>query len=402
MKPLLFLFCLVVVASAYYAPLLHDDSATKVPGQYILVYYANTSTELIATHAQSVGSSNVIGMYEIGTFKGFSAKLNEKQLDSMRKSPYVSYVEVDQTVSISQTCNTQSGATWGIDRVEKHSPANMDDSYTYNDDAGFGITTYVIDTGIYISHREFGSRAKWGANYANDGINDDCNGHGTHVAGTIGGTQFGIAKRTNLVAVKVLGCSGSGTNAGVISGIQYVAGQTGGKTTSVANMSLGGSLSTATNNAVDAASANGVVMVVAAGNSAADACAYSPASARTAVSVGATLTDSDPNGNMIDERSYFSNFGTCVTLLAPGQNIDSAYIGSQTASRILSGTSMASPHVAGVAALYLSTLNLPLPTPAQVKQYLISTSDTGLINMLCTGGGSCQQTPNRHLYSGCS
>jgi subtilisin family serine protease len=403
MKSLFSLLCLAVVASAYYAPLLHDDSTTKVPGQYIIVYHANTTTDLITAHAQTVGSSNMLGQFEIGTFKGFGAKLSQRQLDRMRKSPSVNYVEVDQTVSISQTCNTQNGATWGIDRVEKHKPEDMDDTYTYNNLAGAGVTSYVIDTGILVSHNEFGGRAVWGANFAGDGQNTDCNGHGTHVAGTMGGTTWGIAKKTTLVAVKVLNCQGSGTNTGVINGINWVAQQNQGKsTTSVANMSLGGSVSAAVNSAVDAASNAGVVMVVAAGNSAADACTFSPASAKSAVCVGATLTDTDETGDMIDERSYFSNFGTCVTLLAPGQNIDSAWHTSNSATRILSGTSMASPHVAGVAALYLSTQSGKAVTPAQVKSYLISSSDTNLINFLCNGmPASCNQTPNRHLFSGC-
>jgi subtilisin family serine protease len=289
-----------------------------------------------------------------------------------------------------------------LDRIDKEDASQLDDTFSYDDTQGELVDSYIIDTGILITHNDFGGRATWGQNFAGDGQNTDCNGHGTHVAGTVGGTRFGVAKKTTLIAVKVLTCSGSGSYAGVINGINWAAGQSS-KRRSVANMSLGGLVSNAVNEAVDNAVASGLVMVVAAGNDRSDACKYSPASAKSAITVGATYTDSNSNGDQIDERASFSNFGECVKVLAPGQGIDSAYIGNpqNSATRILSGTSMASPHVAGVAALWMG-MQKDAPSPAQVLAFLEDNAQPGKIDMSCSGlSALCMDTPNLMLHLVC-
>lgn len=241
---------------------------------------------------------------------------------------------------------TQLGATWGLDRIDTKAPTTplRDGNYNYVA-TGSGVTAYVIDTGILLSHPEFEGRAKFGINTAG-GKNDDCNGHGTHVAGTIGGRVYGVAKKVNLVAVKVLNCRGSGTNSGVIAGVDWVATNAAGKASkSVANMSLGGGVSSALDTAVTNLVGSGVTVVVAAGNSSADACNSSPARVPTAITVAA----SDIN----DSFATFSNRGPCVDIIAPGVSIKSSWINSST--NTISGTSMASPHVAGAVARYLQS-----------------------------------------------
>lgn len=277
-------------------------------------------------------------------------------------------------------------------------------TYFYDDSAGAGVTAYVIDTGILTSHREFGGRATFGFNAVNGADTDVCppplhilpicfkrltnpqeNGHGTHVSGTIGGKNFGVAKRVSLVAVKVLDGSGSGATSGVIAGIQWAANRAaGGK--AVANMSLGGSYSAAMNNAVASAVNSGLTFVVAAGNSNSDASTFSPASERSAITVGAT----DRN----DIRAPYSNYGSVLDIFAPGSYIVSSYIGSDTATRTLSGTSMASPHVAGVVAYLLGSENLS--SPSDVANRLQDLASTGYVSS--AGGGS----PNQLLFNGAS
>jgi len=227
--------------------------------------------------------------------------------------------------------------------------------------------------------------------------NTDCNGHGTHVAGTVGGALYGVAKKVSIIAVKVLGCTGSGTNSGVISGVQYTATNRKGKPT-VANMSLGGGYSQALNDAVKAAVNAGVVFAVAAGNENQDACNVSPASEASAITVGATDVEDKGSETQIDIRASYSNFGKCVKVLAPGSLIKSAWYTSNTATNTISGTSMASPHVAGVSALILG--ENPTATPAQVLSTLVSQSTGDEIDLACTST-ACRATPNKLLYSAC-
>jgi len=399
---------LLLVAVSFHAvfalvPLLHFDSPTIVKGQYIFVFRNDTSSTQRDLHTlalykaiQEDDSQNVIGVFNIGDLHGFSAKLSPDMLADQRShDDLIEFIEADQEVHVA-ACATQNNADWGLDRTDQRT-VDLDNTYRYDSVAGSGVDAYIVDTGILTTHTDFGGRAKWGANYV-DTQNTDCNGHGTHVAGTVGGTVYGIAKKVTLIAVKVLNCAGSGTNSGVISGINYVASQA--KSTgrpSVANMSLGGSKSTATNNAVAAAVTAGVTFVVAAGNENQDACNVSPASTPTAVTVGATTIDS-VSGAEKDVRASFSNYGTCVSIMAPGELIKSAWIGGNTAVKTISGTSMASPHTCGVAALYLATHTTS--SPATVKSYLLSSALNGVVSMACSAT-ACNNTPNKMLHHAC-
>ena len=278
----------------------------------------------------------------------------------------------------------QASATWGIDRVDQRL-GPLSTTYSYVTTAS-DVTAYIIDTGIRTSHTQLGARATLGFNaFRKAAANGDCNGHGTHVAGTVGGSTYGIAKEVRLVAVRVLDCNGSGTTSGVIAGIDYVAGRKAASpgTPMVANMSLGGGASTALDNAVANAVSRGVVFAVAAGNSNVDACTASPARAPSALTVGATTTS--------DARASYSNFGVCVDIFAPGSGITSSWSTSNSATATISGTSMASPHVAGVAALYLS-LN-PGASVAAVSSALVSNGTAGVLSG--AGAGS----PNILLFT---
>jgi len=250
------------------------------------------------------------------------------------------------------------------------------------------------------THQEFATgRAVHGATFTGDGNNNDCNGHGTHVAGTVGGVVYGVAKQVQLIAVKVLNCGGSGSWEGVIGGTNWVVQQYQAKRRpSTANMSLGGGRYQLLNDAVEAGVRAGVVFVVAGGNSNADACNYSPASARLAITVGSTDVGSN-GGAQVDIRSSFSNFGTCTDMWAPGTMVTSAWIGSNTATRTISGTSMASPHVCGVANLILHAH--PTYSAIEVEAHMIEESTKGIINLSCGNRAPCLASPNRMVFSAC-
>jgi subtilisin family serine protease len=296
----------------------------------------------------------------------------------LRANPNVAYIEADATVTAS---TTQTNATWGIDRIDQR---NRPLSTTYNyTSTGAGVTAYVIDTGIRTTHNQFGGRAVGGFTAINDGRGTtDCNGHGTHVAGTVGGTTYGVAKQVRLVAVRVLSCSGSGTTSGVIAGIDWVTGNHAAGSPAVANMSLGGGASSSLDNAVNRSINDGVTYAVAAGNSNVSACNSSPARVPAALTAGSTTST--------DARSSFSNYGSCVDLFAPGSSITSAWYTSNTATNTISGTSMASPHVAGAAARYLQ--GNPSASPATVSDAIRTNATTGVVTN--PGSGS----PNRLLY----
>ncbi|MET7469572.1 S8 family peptidase [Micromonospora sp. NPDC005686] len=362
----------------------YAGAADAISGSYVVVLKgdavgtANTLAARTAVPDRAAGLAKRYGG-NVGTvwssaLTGYSAKMTPAQARRLAADPAVAYVEQDRVMT---TQGTQTGATWGLDRIDQRNlPLNS--TYTYPNTAS-NVRAYIIDTGIRTTHSDFGGRATWGTNTV-DTNNTDCNGHGTHVAGTVGGTKYGVAKGVRLVAVKVLNCSGSGSTTGVISGVNWVTSNA--VKPAVANMSLGGGASSTLDNAVANSINSGVTYALAAGNSSANACNSSPARVASAITVGATTST--------DARASYSNYGSCVDIFAPGSSITSAWRTSDTATNSISGTSMASPHVAGAAALVLSA-NTSY-TPAQVASYLTSNATTGKVTS--PGSGS----PNRLLF----
>jgi subtilisin family serine protease len=330
----------------------------------------------VAQELSRAHGGSVRGVYQYA-LKGFSVQMSSQQAEALADDPRVEYVEADQ---VFHTLATQTPATWGLDRIDQRD-LPLNNTYNYNQ-TGQGVNAYIIDTGVRASHQQFTGRMGNGFTAVNDGNGtNDCNGHGTHVAGTTGGTTYGVAKQVTLHAVRVLSCSGSGSNAGVIAGVDWVT-QNHVKP-AVANMSLGGGVSTALDQAVANSISAGVSYAIAAGNSNANACNSSPARVASAVTVGATTNT--------DARSSFSNFGTCLDIFAPGSNITSSWNTNDTATNTISGTSMATPHVAGALALYLQTN--PAASPATATQALVNNSTPNKVTN--PGSGS----PNRLLYS---
>jgi subtilisin family serine protease len=309
--------------------------------------------------------------------RGFAVEATAAEAELLADDYRVAFVEEDGEV---HAVATQAPATWGLDRVDQRA-LPLSGSYSYNQ-TGAGVHAYVIDTGLRATHAQFAGRVGNGFTAVNDGQGtNDCNGHGTHVAGTVGGTTHGVAKAVTIHPVRVLGCGGSGSTSGVIAGVDWVTANR--VRPAVANMSLGGGASSALDTAVVNSTSAGVVYAVAAGNSNANACSGSPARVAAALTVGATTS--------ADARASYSNYGSCLDLFAPGSAITSAWHTSNTATNTISGTSMASPHVAGAAALYLQTA--PSATPAQVAQALVAIATQGVVTS--PGSGS----PNRLLYS---
>ncbi|KAI9240521.1 MAG: peptidase S8/S53 domain-containing protein, partial [Podila humilis] len=313
---------------------------------------------------------------------GFAVNVNNAALKELLASDEVEFVEQDQIVTINAA--QQSPRSWGLPRISQRR-LNLNSPYYYQNQAGSGVTAYVIDTGINTNHVEFGGRATMGANFIQGSPNIDENGHGTHVAGTIGGKTFGVAKKVRLVGVKVLARNGQGSYSGIIAGMDWVAQRARGSK-AVVNMSLGGGRSQAVDAAANRIKNAGISLFVAAGNDArADACNGSPSGAQGAFTVGAT----DRN----DRIAQFSSWGRCVEAFAPGVNIASAWIGSSTAVNTISGTSMATPHVAGIAALLLSS-DKSLTSPQAVYNKLLQTSTPNIIS------GNLRGSPNRLVFNG--
>jgi len=376
-------------------------SPNKIEGSYIVVFKDNTTDDHLTSFMAVLQKSQGVTFAHTYTFvfKGFAAKLTKTQLLSVRSHPRVEFVEEDQTMYLNQgSCSESTDADWGLCRIARRE-IDLDGTYFYPHTAGQGVDAYIIDTGIYFQHSDLGGRAIFGFKADSNWPDYDDQGHGTHVASTVGGTKYGVAKNVQLISVKVLDKSGSGSNSGVIAGVNYaVSSKSKRGKPSVGNMSLGGSKSTALNNAVNAASAAGVMMAVAAGNDNGDACLGSPSSATNVICVGATDIGADSQDNQIDVRSYFSNYGTCVDVFAPGSNILGAWIGNPTATRTISGTSMATPHVAGVVALILD--QTPSASFSQVRSQIEGTATMGKITMQCANS-QCRASPNLLLFNGC-
>ncbi len=356
-----------------YIVVLHEPDSRLLAqrGSSIEDFVHQATVDLAASH-----DLDVEHVYEYA-LQGFSFGASKEAVNALMKDPRVAYVEEDGMVYPSAT---QNNATWGLDRIDQRNRP-LNGTYIY-DRTATNVRAYVIDSGIRASHSNFGGRVLSGASYINDGRGtNDCNGHGTHVAGTIGGSTWGVAKGVRLVPVRVFGCSGGSANSTIVAGINWVANNR--VLPAVANMSLGGGAASTTDTATNNLINRGVTVVVAAGNSGANACNYSPARVANAITVGSTTST--------DARSSFSNFGSCVNIFAPGSSIRSAWHTSNTATNTISGTSMASPHVAGVAALILS--GSPSATPASVRNTIYSRATTNVLSGI--GSGS----PNRLLYS---
>jgi len=307
---------------------------------------------------------------------GFAAEMSEEDAVALSRDPRVRFVEEDSTMEI---VTTQTNATWGIDRIDQRTlPLNQ--TYTYTA-TGSGVNAYIIDTGIRTAHTQFGGRASVAFDAIGDGRNgQDCNGHGTHVSGTVGGSTYGVAKAVRLFAVRVLNCSGSGTNSGVIAGVNWVTANH--VSPAVANMSLGGGVSTALDTAVNNSINSGVTYAIAAGNSNTNASNSSPARVAAAITVGSST--------QTDARSSFSNFGSVVDIFAPGSSITSAWATSNTAINTISGTSMATPHVTGVAARFLQ--NNRTASAATVRNAIVNAATLNRLTGIPTG------TSNRLLF----
>jgi subtilisin family serine protease len=349
-----------------------------IPGQYIVVYKDNVA-DATAVTKQLFTARGITPLYTYGdVLRGAAVRLTDEQVTILRDDPNVALVEPDQEYTVQVTQNMDAaGDPWGIDRIDEVD-LPLSRTYTYTA-TGAGVRVYIIDTGIQTSHSQFGGRAS--AVYdAFGGNGQDCHGHGTHVAGTVGGSTYGVAKGALLRAVRVLNCSGSGSTSGIIAGLNWV--RTNHIKPAAANMSLGGGFSSSLNTAVNNLSAAGVFVAVAAGNSNANACNSSPASA--------TGVFSTASSTRTDAKSSFSNSGSCVDGYAPGSAIKSAWLNGGT--NTISGTSMASPHVAGVAALYKSANGDASQTT--IQNFLISTATLNHIT------GNPSGTANRLLFKG--
>jgi subtilisin family serine protease len=344
-----------------------DDAVVGEKGAFSIAPY-------IAEDMASSYHAKVDHIYQ-HALNGFSAEMSEKDAEALSQDFRVKFVEEDGVMEASAT---QANPPWGLDRIDQRNRP-LSGTYT-NNWTGSGVRVYVIDTGIRTTHTQFGGRAS-NVFDALGGNGADCNGHGTHVSGIVGGSTYGVAKSALLRGVRVLDCNGSGSTSGVIAGVDWVTNNH--INPAVANMSLGGGASSALDTAVNNLSNSGVTIAVAAGNSNANACNSSPARAANAITVGSTTST--------DARSSFSNFGTCVDLFAPGSGILSSWFSSNTATATLSGTSMASPHVAGAAALYKQAN--PSASATTIRNALVNNATTNVLSNVGTG------SPNRLLYT---
>ncbi len=365
--------------------ILDSNAPNKIANHYVVVLKDGasiTSSQNVRTAAAQLAKTygGKVGFTYTTALHGFSVEMSEAQAKSLATNPNVAYMQQDKIARIS---DVQASPVWGLNRIDQRN-LPLDTSYTYPTTAG-NVTAYIIDTGVRISHSEFGGRAVNGYDFIdNDAVANDCNGHGTHVAGTVGGAKYGVAKGVKLVGVRVLNCQGTGSYAAIIKGVDWVTANATGL--SVANMSLGGGKDTALNNAVANSISRGVTYAIAAGNDGANACNVSPASLPAAITVGAT----DSSDNRVSNNVWTSNYGSCLDIFAPGNAVTSSYYTSDTATTSMSGTSMATPHVAGAAALVRSLH--PTYTPQQVRDYLVANATSNLVKNPGTG------SPNKLLF----
>ena len=360
-----------------------SPASAAIPGSYVVVFKRGVTDVPGLARRLVAAAGGTLQFTYTAALPGFAADLPVQAVEALRRNPNVAYVEPDQAVDLfGGGTEPAPPAPWGLDRVDQRTlPLSL--SYTWGT-SGAGVSVYIIDTGIRTTHQDFGGRAVWDFNAVkgNNNPNTDCMGHGTHVAGTVGGTTYGVAKGVSLHAVKVLDCTGSGRWSWVIAGIDWVTAHA--SKPALASMSLGGNYYQAVNDAVAGSVASGITYSIAAGNSSTDACTFSPASEPTALTVGATTK--------LDAQASYSNFGSCVDLYAPGSFILSDWNWSDTAAVYLSGTSMATPHVAGAAALYLETH--PAASPAEVSAAILGAATQNVLTGVPAG------SPNRLLFMG--
>ncbi|OQE24941.1 hypothetical protein PENFLA_c009G00055 [Penicillium flavigenum] len=417
------------------APILSSMTSKDIPDSYIVVFKKHVDPSSASAHQswlQEVHTAHT-GRMELkkrslfdfdfeafmglkhtfhiaGSLLGYAGHFHEDVIEQIRRHPDVDYIERDSEVRTMSEGSVEKNAPWGLARISHRESLSFGNfnKYLYAEEGGEGVDAYVIDTGTNVKHVDFEGRANWGKTIPQGDADEDGNGHGTHCSGTIAGKKFGVAKKANVYAVKVLRSNGSGTMSDVVKGVEWAAeahikkSKKGDKKFkgSVANMSLGGGSSRTLDLAVNAAVDAGIHFAVAAGNDNADACNYSPAAAEKAVTVGAST--------LADERAYFSNYGKCTDIFAPGLNILSTWVGSDHATNTISGTSMASPHIAGLLAYYVSlapakdsAYAVADVTPKQLKAALISVATEGTLtdipsdtpNLLAwNGGGSANYT----------
>lgn len=349
-----------------------------IPDRYIIEFKPGVADPAGLARGLTAAAAGTLHYTYDAALSGFTATIPAPALDGLRRNPNILSIEADQ-YAWAFGSGSGSAASWGLDRVDQRA-LPMDGVYTW-DASGAGVTVYVIDSGIRTTHVEFGGRASIGADFVGDGQNgNDCSGHGTHVAGTVGGATYGVAKDVSIVAVRVLDCNGNGTFGGVIAGVDWVTEHR--AASAVANMSLGGGRSNSLDRAVRNSVNAGVTYVVAAGNENYDACKLSPSRVNQALTVGATTST--------DARAAYSNWGDCVDLFAPGSSIISAINASDNATASGTGTSMAAPHVAGAAALYLESS--PGSSPADVGAAILSATTKGIVS-------GANSTANHLLFS---
>ena len=368
---------LLVASAAYSGEGSVRRSARRIPGRFIVALEPGADTATVASSVRNLKSAKVRNTYSRG-FKGFALELSEEDAQTLARDVRVQFVEEDATISAAAT-------PWGLDRIDQRA-LPLDTTYV-STGTGAGVAVYIVDTGIAHGSTDFGGRVAAGFSAFQDNVGAaDCNGHGTHVAGVVGGANYGVAKSATLVPVRVLDCSGAGSISTLLAGMDWILEQHAqSPRPSVVNMSLTGAASSALDIAVDRVIMAGLTTVVAAGNHNENACGSSPARVANAVTVGAATE--------ADQRASFSNYGPCVDLFAPGTNIVSDWYSSPTATAVASGTSAAAPFVAGVAALYLE--RFPGASPGSVSQTLLSQATADALGADTLGAGS----PNRLLYS---